>query len=201
MTGTPMRLRAGAAHSMAAWRFRYTEDMTTRKRTRRIRADTRRKRDESLFSAMVDTAMDAIITVDERQHIVVFNPAAEQVFQCRAADAVGRPARPLHPGALPHRAPRPRRALRRDRRHGAADGQRDGALRLARGWGGIPDRGVDIAGNGGWQEALYRDPARRLDAREGGGGTRALTPAVARSVPADARSARGRARANRARAA
>ncbi len=35
--------------------------------------------------------MDAIITVDKRQHIVVFNAAAERIFRCKAADAVGSP--------------------------------------------------------------------------------------------------------------
>ena len=35
--------------------------------------------------------MDAIITVDARQHIVVFNAAAERIFRCRAADAIGGP--------------------------------------------------------------------------------------------------------------
>ena len=35
--------------------------------------------------------MDAIITVDKRQHIVVFNAAAERTFRCKAADAVGGP--------------------------------------------------------------------------------------------------------------
>jgi two-component system sensor kinase len=35
--------------------------------------------------------MDAIITVDARQHIVLFNTAAERIFRCAAADAVGGP--------------------------------------------------------------------------------------------------------------
>ena len=35
--------------------------------------------------------MDAIITVDERQHVVLFNAAAERIFRCSVADAVGGP--------------------------------------------------------------------------------------------------------------
>jgi len=64
--------------------------MTTRKRTRRIRAGTRRGGDASWFTAIVESAMDAIITLDERQHIIVFNVAAERIFRCRRAEALGK---------------------------------------------------------------------------------------------------------------
>lgn len=35
--------------------------------------------------------MDAIVTVDENQRIVLFNPAAEKVFRCPATEAIGSP--------------------------------------------------------------------------------------------------------------
>ena len=44
---------------------------------------------QARLAAIVDSAMDAIITVDESQQIVLFNRAAEQVFRCRREDALG----------------------------------------------------------------------------------------------------------------
>lgn len=38
---------------------------------------------------IVDSAMDAIITVDSEQRILVFNRAAEKMFRCRAPEAIG----------------------------------------------------------------------------------------------------------------
>ena len=43
------------------------------------------------LSGIIQSTMDAIITVDERQDIVIFNPAAEQMFGCPAADVQGTP--------------------------------------------------------------------------------------------------------------
>ena len=41
------------------------------------------------LSGVIASAMDAIITVDEEHKIVVFNAAAESMFRCKAADAMG----------------------------------------------------------------------------------------------------------------
>ncbi|MFM9881891.1 MAG: MASE3 domain-containing protein [Burkholderiales bacterium] len=40
---------------------------------------------------IIDTAMDAIVTIDEDQRIVLFNRAAEKIFGCEAASAIGSP--------------------------------------------------------------------------------------------------------------
>jgi PAS domain S-box-containing protein len=46
---------------------------------------------EMRLNSIIASAMDAIITVDESQHIVLFNAAAERIFGCSAREAVGSP--------------------------------------------------------------------------------------------------------------
>ncbi|MGA7342435.1 MAG: PAS domain S-box protein, partial [Terracidiphilus sp.] len=53
-------------------------------------ADALRESQQRL-SVILDSAMDAIITVDEEQRIVLFNAAAERMFRCSQANAVGGP--------------------------------------------------------------------------------------------------------------
>src|SRR5262245_59801808 len=54
-------------------------------------ARTALKENEERLSSILASAMDAIISVDERGGIVLFNTAAEKVFRCSASDAMGQP--------------------------------------------------------------------------------------------------------------
>ena len=44
---------------------------------------------KSLMPALVSSAMDAIISVDESQNVILFNGAAERMFQCSQQEALG----------------------------------------------------------------------------------------------------------------
>src|SRR4029078_3450833 len=57
-------------------------------------SETRPSKDASRDSqahlaSIVNSAMDAIITVDTSQKVVYFNHAAEKMFQCQAREAIG----------------------------------------------------------------------------------------------------------------
>jgi PAS domain S-box-containing protein len=52
---------------------------------------------EARVGDLVDSAMDAIISIDESQRIVLYNPAAEKVFRWPRAAALGQPLEMLIP--------------------------------------------------------------------------------------------------------
>lgn len=55
---------------------------------------------ENRFAGIIASAMDAIISIDERQRILLFNHAAERMFQYSAAQVIGRPLDMLIPMRL-----------------------------------------------------------------------------------------------------
>lgn len=59
--------------------------------TERKRMEAALRESEARFSCMVESAMDAIITLDEQRRVLLFNKAAEQVFQCEAAQILSQP--------------------------------------------------------------------------------------------------------------
>jgi len=59
--------------------------------TERKQAQEALRHSEERLQGIISSAMDAIITVDRSQRVVVFNKAAEQIFRCVAAEAIGQP--------------------------------------------------------------------------------------------------------------
>jgi two-component system sensor histidine kinase UhpB len=46
---------------------------------------------------IIRSAMEAIITIDETQRVVLFNPMAERLFGCKSDDVMGAPLERLIP--------------------------------------------------------------------------------------------------------
>lgn len=59
--------------------------------TERKLAEQKMRRSQEQLAGVIGSAMDAIITVDEEQRIVLFNAAAETMFLFPAEDAMGQP--------------------------------------------------------------------------------------------------------------
>ncbi|MEW5940740.1 MAG: PAS domain S-box protein, partial [Chloroflexota bacterium] len=59
--------------------------------TASARAERALRESEAKLQGVIDTAMDAIVTIDEEQRILLFNPAAERMYRCSAAEALGQP--------------------------------------------------------------------------------------------------------------
>src|SRR5512143_3556693 len=75
-----------------------SQPSTRKARTRpaaALNAANRKHAEEELHASaaridsIVHSAMDAIITLDADQHIMLFNTAAERMFRCEAAEAIG----------------------------------------------------------------------------------------------------------------
>jgi PAS domain S-box-containing protein len=60
------------------------QDITGRKK-----AETALRDSQAQATGIFNSAMDAIITVDEGQKIIIFNSSAEQMFGCPASEAIG----------------------------------------------------------------------------------------------------------------
>jgi PAS domain S-box-containing protein len=63
-----------------------TRDITGRKR-----AEEALRTSQAQMAGIIASAMDAIIAVDADQKITLFNAAAEKMFRCSAAEAIGQP--------------------------------------------------------------------------------------------------------------
>ncbi|MBI2988650.1 MAG: PAS domain S-box protein [Deltaproteobacteria bacterium] len=81
----PMFDSAGVAYAVCG----IATDITERKLAEE-RGASERKRAETWLQSLIDTTQDAIISIDRQGRIVLFNPAAEQMFGYKKAEIDGR---------------------------------------------------------------------------------------------------------------
>ncbi|MFO0660229.1 MAG: PAS domain S-box protein [Polyangiaceae bacterium] len=87
----PMREPDGSiTHVLAV-----TRDISTRRQ-----AEEALRESEEQLSAIIDSAMDAILSLDAEDRIVVFNPAAQQMFGISREEALGQPLNKFLPTGL-----------------------------------------------------------------------------------------------------
>jgi PAS domain S-box-containing protein len=63
----------------------------------KVSARERREGDEAKYRAIIDTAVDSIVLIDETGNIQAFNPAAERTFGYRSHEVIGQNVRMLMP--------------------------------------------------------------------------------------------------------
>jgi two-component system, LuxR family, sensor kinase FixL len=63
----------------------------------RVQARERREGDEAKYRAIIDTAVDSIVVIDDRGRIQAFNRAAERTFGYRSSEMIGQNVRILMP--------------------------------------------------------------------------------------------------------
>jgi two-component system cell cycle sensor histidine kinase/response regulator CckA len=71
----------------------HVTDVTEQQRTQEALRES-----ETRLASVIETAMDAIISVDETQTIILFNRAAERIFKCPASEATGQTIDRFIPG-------------------------------------------------------------------------------------------------------
>lgn len=77
----------GALITLAFLAWAYTR--IRRDIAQRVTAEEELEQGRQRLAGIVNSAMDAIISIDEKQNIILFNQAAEKVFRCTAKEAIG----------------------------------------------------------------------------------------------------------------
>ena len=135
---------------------------------------------------IIGPTKDAIITVDEGERVVLFDRAAESMFLCPAADAVGQPFDRFIPERFRQTPHGHLNVLFRKHADIPFDGRIRHVVRPASQWRGISLRGVHLSYPDRQARSSYRHSARYHRAEECGGATEAseaFVRAVLNSLP------------------
>ena len=177
LTGEPMRFENSAEqlhrfYDVYAWRIGEPakrkvailfNDITERRKIEQALRES-----EVRMAGIINSAMDAIISVDDGQRVILFNAAAERMFGYSAAEVIGRPDYASHPGAVPRLSRRSHPPLQRNRRNHPRDGSAGRGQWTPPRRRRIPDRSFDFTVGGRRPKALYGHPARHHSAQPGG---------------------------------
>ncbi|MBS0319869.1 MAG: PAS domain S-box protein [Proteobacteria bacterium] len=150
----------------------------------RVNADLAAR--EEQFAGIVASAMDAIITTDDRFHVVLFNQAAERIFGYAAAEMMDQPLDRLIPA--PERAAHPRQMAEFGRQQAAP--RRMAAARMIHGVRASGEKfpieasisQVNAAG-GRYFTAILRDNTERVASDAARAESEALLRMLMDSVP------------------
>lgn len=113
--------------------------------TERKHAEDRLLESQNQLAAVIQSAMDGVITVDEQQQVVLFNATAERIFGCPASQAIGKSLDRFLPNGF---APRTAHmsGLRRDGSNQPGDGGAGTAAGCSFKRRRVSHRGFDLPG-------------------------------------------------------
>jgi PAS domain S-box-containing protein len=68
---------------------------------KQVRTEAQLAESRARLAAIINAAMDGVVTIGPDQRITLLNPAAEEIFRCRSHEAVGQPISRFVPAGLP----------------------------------------------------------------------------------------------------
>lgn len=94
MSGLPVS-QGNPLFVLEEWMREFSKLVLLAREDMRVKHEDEIRESEALKSAIMDTSLDSIITVDETGRIIDFNPTAEKTFGFRAQQAIGNFIEPL----------------------------------------------------------------------------------------------------------
>ncbi len=142
-----------------------TRDITVHKR-----AEEALRQSEERLAAIIGSAMDAIVTVDKDQRIIVFNTAAEQMFRLSRSRGHWPISGALHSGALPRSPPQPCAKVWFHWRNQSIHVFPRNTIRAPSKWRGVSAGSHHFTGKYRRRKTIHRDSAGHNSAEADGNG-------------------------------
>ena len=123
---------------------------------------------EARFSGILHLAKDAIISVDDSQHIMLFNHAAEQIFGYTAEEMIGQPLDLLIPHCLLSGGSSDVGEFRLNQISPTSMTSRNEVIRSPEGWREVSSRSELRTNHRGRPDLVHHYPQGRFVAQAGG---------------------------------